>query len=253
LALQNAHSALERHQSQAIHQKNRWQQFLHYFQLPPSATRLLCLDVSHSLGECTVVSCVILDEAIPQKNLYRRFSIEEGNGDDCQALKIGFTRYYAHSQETQEKWPDAILVDGGKGQLNALKTTLEALGEPIGILLGMAKGQSRKPGQETLFQWHDSGIQEAILQKDQPLFHLLQHIRDEAHKTALQRHRQQRLQKRTQSPLENIPGVGPKRRQALLAYFGGYQGLKEADIATLAKVPFISRALAEVIFKALRP
>ncbi len=252
LAQQNAHSVLERHQSQATHQKNRWEQFLYYFQLPPSATRLLCLDVSHSLGECTVVSCVILDEAIPQKALYRCFSIEESKGDDCYALKQGSARYYAYCQENQEKWPDAILVDGGKGQLNAIQTALEALGAPIGVLLAIAKGPTRKPGQETLWQWHESGIREAILKKDQPLFHLLQHIRNEAHKTALQRHRQQRLRKRLHSPLENISGVGPKRRQALLRYFGGYQGILAADVATLAQVPSISLALAEVIFQALR-
>lgn len=213
-------------------------------------TRLECFDISHMMGEETVASCVVFDSNGPLKSDYRRFNISGITpGDDIAAMKQALSRRYKRAQTEAGKLPDILFIDGGKAQLNAALLIMEELGIHEGItLVGIAKGVTRKPGFETLII---PGREPMHLSPDSHALHLIQHIRDEAHRFAITAHRTRRDKKRQTSTLETIPGIGAKRRRELLRYFGGIQAINHASLDEIAKVPGISRSLAERIFEAL--
>ncbi|NWG38366.1 MAG: excinuclease ABC subunit UvrC [Hydrogenophilaceae bacterium] len=215
----------------------------------PSLSRIECFDISHTLGEATVASCVVYDQGKMQNSEYRRYNIAGITpGDDYAAMREALTRRYRKIQEGDGKRPDLILIDGGMGQLNIAREVLAELGISDIELIGVAKGPERKAGQEELV-FTDARVRR--LDPDDPALHLIQTIRDEAHRFAITGHRARRGKARTHSSLEDIPGVGPARRKTLLERLGGLQGVKGASVETLAEVPGISRELAQRIYDAL--
>ncbi|PXZ64355.1 helix-hairpin-helix domain-containing protein, partial [Pseudomonas aeruginosa] len=215
---------------------------------PPQ--RLECFDISHSSGEATVASCVVFGPEGPLKSDYRRYNIEGVTaGDDYAAMHQALTRRFSRLKDGEGKMPDILLVDGGKGQLAMAQEVLQELAVAGLILLGVAKGVTRKPGLETLYL--NDASHEFTLPADSPALHLIQQIRDEAHRFAITGHRARRGKARRTSTLEDVPGVGPKRRRDLLKYFGGLQELSRASIDELAKAPGISKKLAEQIYAVL--
>ena len=216
-------------------------------ELEAAPGRIECFDVSHTSGEATVASCVVFNHAGPLKSDYRRFNLTpESAGDDYGAMNEALRRRYARVKKGEVPMPDILFVDGGKGQLAEALTVLDEL--EIGWLqvVAVAKGKTRRPGMEQLFL---AGRNTAtILPSDSPALHLIQQIRDEAHRFAITGHRQRRAKTRKTSRLEEIPGLGPKRRRELLKQFGGLQGVRGAGIDDLVKVRGISRALAEKIY-----
>jgi excinuclease ABC subunit C len=218
--------------------------------LESSPERLECFDISHTSGEATVASCVVFNRTGPLKSDYRRFNLSAGAaGDDYAAMREALQRRYARVKKGEVVMPDILFVDGGKGQLNEAMTVLDELEIEALQVVAVAKGRSRKPGQEQLFM---AGRRTAtILPPDSPALLLIQQIRDEAHRFAITGHRQRRGKARRTSTLEQIPGLGPKRRRELLRQFGGLQGVREAGVNDLAKVHGISRNLAERIYSDL--
>lgn len=211
--------------------------------------RLECFDISHTFGELTVASCVVFDQSGPLKSDYRRFNIEGITaGDDYAAMEQALSRRYTRLQQGEGVLPDILLIDGGKGQISAARKVLSELGVHQVMMVGIAKGTTRKPGFETLV--FESG-KERVLNSDSPALHLLQEVRDEAHRFAITGHKQRRDKKRKTSTLEGIAGVGAKRRRELLRHFGGIQEVKAASIDDLAKVAGISKKIAEDIYSAL--
>ncbi|EDN68756.1 UvrABC system protein C [Beggiatoa sp. PS] len=242
--------------------------------------RLECFDISHTQGEATVASCVVFDTEGPRNSEYRRFNIENITpGDDYAAMQQALNRRYQGNrwkgtgereireigeqaldsmpQQAQNLLPDILLVDGGIGQVNVAKTVLNKLQLTHIRIIGVAKGPGRKPGLETLILSEDetcfpaSGSSSPVsftLPKDSPALHLIQQIRDEAHRFAIVGHRKRRAKARHTSILEEIDGIGLKRRQRLLSYFGGLQGVSRAGVEDLATVPGIERPLAQKIY-----
>ncbi|PMK02876.1 excinuclease ABC subunit UvrC [Vibrio sp. 10N.261.55.A7] len=217
-----------------------------------SISRMECFDISHTMGESTIASCVVFNHEGPVKQEYRRYNITGiTGGDDYAAMGQVLERRYSKQLDV-DKIPDIIFIDGGKGQLNrALEIVSKYWGDwpKQPKLLGIAKGVTRKPGLETLIT---TDGEEFHLPSDAPALHLMQHIRDESHNHAIAGHRAKRGKTRRTSPLEGIEGVGPKRRQALLKYMGGLQELKRATVEEIAKVPGVSHSLAENIYQALK-
>jgi len=212
--------------------------------------RLECFDISHSHGEATVASCVVFDENGPRKSDYRRFNIEGvAAGDDYAAMRQALTRRFRRLADGQGERPDILIVDGGKGQLNMAREVFAELGVTDVTLLGVAKGTTRKAGLETLFV--ETVDRSLDLDGASPALHLIQHIRDESHRFAIAGHRARRDKTRRTSTLQDIPGVGPRRRRELLRFFGGLHGVKQANREELARVPGISATLAETIHRAL--
>ncbi|MDY0821900.1 excinuclease ABC subunit UvrC [Providencia rettgeri] len=216
--------------------------------------RMECFDISHTMGEQTVASCVVFDKSGPVKSEYRRYNITGITpGDDYAAMHQVLTRCYGkHIDES--KVPDIIFIDGGKGQLGQARDVFNSLevdwDKKHPLLIGVAKGSDRKAGLETLFLKPEG--EGFSLPPDSPALHVIQHIRDESHNHAITGHRQRRAKVKSTSALESIEGVGPKRRQMLLKYMGGLQPLRNASIEEIAKVPSISYALAEKIYNALK-
>jgi len=210
--------------------------------------RLECFDISHTMGEATVASCVVFDTDGPLKSDYRRFNIEDvAPGDDYAAMEQALRRRYTRLMQGEGKLPDILVIDGGKGQLERAVSVLDELQVDNVTLLGIAKGPARRPDLERYFL--PSG--EVSLPAQGDAVHLLQHIRDEAHRFAITGHRQRRAKSRRRSELDDIPGVGPKRRRELLTHFGGVKGLKGASREEIAKVPGISAKLADDIYGVL--
>lgn len=215
------------------------------FSEPPK--HMECFDISHSSGEATVASCVVFGPDGPDKKRYRSFNIEGVEpGDDYGAMKQALTRRYKRVKSGELEAPDVLLIDGGKGQLTQAENVLKELGLVNIFLLGVAKGDTRKPGLETLYI--GSKEDEVVLPPDSAALHLIQHIRDEAHRFAVKSHRRRRDKKRRHSVLEDIPGIGPNRRKELLTAFGGYQELLSASQEDIAKVKGISVKKAEEIY-----
>ncbi|WP_455208769.1 excinuclease ABC subunit UvrC [Kaarinaea lacus] len=214
--------------------------------------RLECFDISHTMGEATVASCVVMETQGLQKNDYRRFNIEGITpGDDYAAMQQALTRRYTRLKKGEGKLPDILFIDGGKGQVAEALAVLEELQVADILVVGIAKGPERKPGLETLFV--GSTNKAVTLPGDSPALHLIQQIRDEAHRFAITGHRQRRAKARNVSSLEEIDGLGPKRRQALLKQFGGLQGIQRAGIEDLAKINGISKAMAQKIYDTFHP
>jgi excinuclease ABC subunit C len=209
-----------------------------------------CFDISHTGGERTVASCVVFDAEGPAKSDYRRFNIEGIiPGDDYAALHQALTRRYTRIKQGEVPFPDLLFIDGGRGQLGSVTEALQELGVLEGLtLVGISKGPDRRPGTEQL--WLLGRDTAVILPADSPALHLIQQIRDEAHRFAITGHRQRRAKARTTSVLEGIAGIGPKRRQSLLRQFGGLQGLARAGLEDIARVEGISRQLASQIYAA---
>lgn len=248
LANKNARTACDTKVSQAAHIAARYRALKQILKLD-TLLRLECFDISHTMGSQTMASCVVFNDKGPDKAEYRRFHVAGVTpGDDYAAMRFALQKRYGKLTD-EARVPDIVLIDGGAGQLNqAIEFFAGWTLAKRPLLLGVAKGTSRKPGLETLLI---NSAQHAInLPADDPALHLIQHIRDEAHRFAITGHRQQRGKKFTQSPLENIAGIGEKRRQALLQYLGGLQGVLKASVAELATVPGISKAQAELIYQA---
>jgi excinuclease ABC subunit C len=212
--------------------------------------RLECFDVSHTSGEATVASCVVFNMAGPLKSDYRRFNLKPAAaGDDYSAMAEALKRRYARVKKGEVPMPDVLFVDGGKGQLSEAMTVLDELELDWLQVIAVAKGRARKTGAERLFL---PGRKNALqLPPDSPALLLVQQIRDEAHRFAITGHRQRRAKARNTSRLEQIPGLGPKKRRELLRQFGGLQGVVGAGIDDLVKVRGISRTLAETIYNDL--
>jgi excinuclease ABC subunit C len=218
--------------------------------LPEGAGRIECFDISHTMGEATVASCVVYDRQQMQKSEYRRFNIRGITpGDDYAAMRQVLERRYARIAAESGKVPDLILIDGGKGQVSASSAVLKDLGLHQVAIVGVAKGPERKPGMEELIIEAES--RSLQLAPSHPGLHLIQAIRDEAHRFAVVGHRARRGKARTTSMLNEIPGIGAKRRQALIEHFGGLRGVQAAAVDDIAKVEGISRPLAERIYRHL--
>ncbi|KHA60547.1 excinuclease ABC subunit C [Vibrio variabilis] len=215
-------------------------------------SRMECFDISHTMGENTIASCVVFNHEGPLKQEYRRYNISGiTGGDDYAAMGQALERRYSKQLDV-EKIPDIVFIDGGKGQLNRAHDIISQYWSDWPKrpkLIGIAKGVTRKPGLETLITTDGD---EFNLPSDAPALHLMQHIRDESHNHAIAGHRAKRGKARRTSALEGIEGVGPKRRQSLLKYMGGLQELKRASVEEIAKVPGISHSLAENIYQALK-
>ena len=250
MAVTNAKTALESLISNRQNLQQRFEILKDALSLPETPQRIECFDVSHTAGESTVASCVVFDHSGALKSDYRRFNITGiAPGDDYAAMAQVLERRFARLANGEGKLPDLILIDGGKGQLTQALKVMEEYQLPGITLLGIAKGISRRAGQETLFLAQDpQNLREIALISDSAALHLLQQVRDEAHRFAITGHRQRREKARTVSSLEEIPGLGPKRRRELLRYFGGQQEIQRASEADLAKVNGISARLAQVIY-----
>ena len=250
LAQRNAEHALNAHLSGHAGMHRRWQALQAALSLDSIPVRLECMDVSHTQGEATVASCVVFTEEGPVKSDYRRYNIAGiTSGDDYGALRQALTRRYTRLRAGEGKLPDILFIDGGRGQLAQACEVLTELQVKGVILIGVAKGPDRKAGLEVLYR---AGVEQPlILAADSPALHLVQQIRDEAHRFAITGHRQRRARARTTSTLESIPGVGQKRRQALLKQFGGLQQLSRAGVEDIARVTGISKELAQRIYDSL--
>ncbi len=216
----------------------------------PQLSRIECLDISHTMGEATVASCVVYDNLAIRPTEYRRYNIKGiTGGDDYAAMRQALTRRYQKLPADEGKRPDLILIDGGLGQLNVAVEVMAELNLSNIQLMGVAKGVERKPGMEQLLlPGQEKPLQ---LSPDSPALHLIQQVRDEAHRFAITGHRAQRGKARTTSSLEEISGIGEKRRRNLLSRFGGLKGVQQASVAELEQVEGISPALAERIYQQL--
>ncbi len=250
LAVTNAEQALISRLANRQHLAARFASLAKALQLDELPQRLECFDISHSSGEATVASCVVFGPEGPLKSDYRRYNIEGVTpGDDYAAMHQALTRRFSRAKEGEGKLPDILLVDGGKGQLKMAQEVMQALAVPQLILLGVAKGVTRKPGLETLYL--NDAAHEFTLPGDSPALHLIQQVRDEAHRFAITGHRARRGKARRTSSLEDVAGVGPKRRRELLKHFGGLHELTRASSEEIAKAPGISKKLAELIYATL--
>ncbi len=249
MASQSAEKALKSRLTQKVDLSPRFEALQEALGLPFIPERIECFDVSHTMGESTVASCVVFDVNGAVKNRYRRFNIKGLTpGDDYGALKQALTRHYTRLKSEGETLPDVLLIDGGKGQLSQAISVLHELQVTGVFLLGVAKGVERKPGLETLYRANGESLK---LQSDSKALHLIQQVRDEAHRFAITTHRKQSRKTRMRSKLEDIPGVGKSRRLALLRRFGGLQEIKQATVEEIAKVPGVNLTLAERIYAAL--
>ncbi|MEW6314326.1 MAG: excinuclease ABC subunit UvrC [Pseudomonadota bacterium] len=250
MAEKNAILALQQHQSAVASQLERLAAMQEALDLPDNTRRIECFDVSHTMGEATVASCVVYDQLAMQPGEYRRYNISGIiPGDDYAALRNALQRRYRKIADSDGKLPDLILIDGGKGQLEVASAVMAELGLNEIALLGVAKGEGRKPGLEQLVS--PSAQKPLQLPKDHLGLLLIQQIRDEAHRFAIQGHRARRAKSRNASALQDIPGIGAKRRQRLLSRFGGLKEVVAASVDELCQVEGISRALAEKIYQQL--
>jgi len=254
LANTNAQSALLTRNSHKESIEARFSALSEVFELTGGINRLECFDISHTMGQQTIASNVVFNREGPLKSDYRRYNVYGITpGDDYAAMAFALNKRYG-KVVTNEKMPDIIFIDGGKGQLAKAEEFFAMLSQtsPLiktPLLVGVAKGESRKPGLETLIL---AGSHQLInLPATSPALHLIQHIRDESHRFAITGHRAKRQKVSKKSTLESIPGIGAKKRQTLLKYLGGLQEVLQADKASLAKVPGISAILAQNIYDAL--
>jgi len=259
MAMQNANLSLQSRQAHKHKTLKQFESLAEELKLEELPGRIECFDISHSSGEATVASCVVFNHEGPLKADYRRFNIESiTGGDDYAAMKQALQRRFKHSMSSSdvEKWPlpDILLIDGGKGQVSQAVEVLQEYGLTHVAIIGITKGERRKAHFDTLYIPEFScgrlriSSGKVILSTDSPGMNLIQQLRDEAHRFAITAHRQRRSKKRQQSELENIPGLGQKRRQLLLKQFGGLQEIKRAGIEDIASVKGIGNELATTIY-----
>ena len=250
MAHQNATLAIRQKLAQKATQEDRLASLQEALGLPSSVQRIECFDISHTMGEAAVASCVIFDRHAMQSSEYRRFNVTPAQaGDDYAAMREALSRRCARIVSGEYPAPDLLVIDGGKGQVSVAVDVLEEQGLHGVPVIGIAKGPERKAGLEDIvFPGRNDVLN---LPSDHPGLHLLQQIRDEAHRFAIQGHRARRGKARTKSTLQEIAGIGATRRKALLAHFGGVKGVQAASVEDIARVPGISRALAERIFAEL--
>ena len=246
MALDNAHVALDQRLSNQADHQRRMDALNETVVALDVVERIECFDISHLHGESTVASCVVFDRNGPRKSDYRKFNIKvTDSGDDFAAMHEALQRRYSRLKREEGTLPDLVLVDGGRGQVAQALEVVSELQLDVQVI-GIAKGTTRKPGLEKLIL-HD-GAKEHVLPPDSPALHLLQHVRDEAHRFAIDAHRRSRGNSRNRSALEQISGIGAKRRQKLIQHFGGLHGVSRAGIDDLRRVPGISVDLAQRIY-----
>lgn len=251
LARHNLQQAVNEHRASKETLRTRFAELETTLQLPNPIQRMECFDISHTSGEATVASCVVFNRQGPSKKDYRQFNIEGITpGDDYAAIQQALKRRLGRLQ-AENNLPDLLIIDGGKGQISVAQQVINELGVRDIYLLGIAKGPERKAGWERLILGEAN--KEIRLERHSSALHLLQHIRDEAHRFAITQHRKKRQKIRRVSELENIEGIGARRRQALLNRFGGIQELKNASREEIAKVTGISPTLAENIYAYFHP
>ncbi|MCB1827846.1 MAG: excinuclease ABC subunit UvrC, partial [Coxiellaceae bacterium] len=250
MAATNAIHALASHNALKQGYYDRMQALQNALRLGSLPQRIECFDISHSQGEATVGSCVVYTLEGPKPSDYRRFNVKEVTpGDDYGALEHVIRRRYVKLKQDDHILPDIVMIDGGKGQLGVAEKVLEECQVSGVTLLSIAKGPGRKPDFDRIFI---SGRSAPIdLKADSPALHMLQHIRDEAHRFAITAHRTQRGKKKVSSEVAEIPGIGPKKRRDLLRHFGGLRELKRASVQDIAKVPGIGEKTAKIIYDAL--
>lgn len=246
-AINNLQQATAEHQTSVQWMQERLQALATLIHASKPILRMECFDISHTQGDETVASCVVFDAKGPCKRAYRRFNIRGITpGDDYAAMEQALTRRFKRLI-LEKHWPDILIIDGGKGQVAVAERVFTALNIQGIKIVGVAKGPSRKAGLEHLVFANDE--KDVTLPPDSPALHVLQHIRDEAHRFAIKAHRQRRQKKSLDSSLESLEGIGNKRRQALLSRFGGIRELAKAPVDEIAKVRGISQALAERIYQ----
>ncbi|MEQ9737813.1 MAG: excinuclease ABC subunit UvrC [Algiphilus sp.] len=251
MAAHTAAQALSTHLTEAASMDQRLVELAERLGLPAPPNRIECFDISHTGGEGTVASCVVFDASGAVPSAYRRYNIRDITpGDDYAAIQQAVHRRFRSSDDGERILPELLLIDGGKGQVTAALNALAERDVDTIPLFGVAKGVTRKPGLEELIP--GEGGAPFRLPADSPALHLIQQIRDEAHRFAIAGHRARRGKARTQSQLEDIEGLGPARRRALLNHFGGITQVRAASVDSIAKVQGISRTLAARIHAALR-
>ncbi len=247
MAQANAQTALLSRLSNKASVVERFEELQKALNMDTVPERLECFDISHSSGEATVASCVVFDQSGPLKSDYRRFNIDNITpGDDYAAMHQALTRRYIRAAKGEGKLPDLLVIDGGKGQVKQARDVLEELQLNSVRIIGITKGEGRKAAHDTLLLSETN--EKVILPLNSKAMHLLQHIRDEAHRFAITGHKTRRAKARKTSQLEKISGLGPKRRQELLKQFGGLQEVARAGVEDLAKIKGISKSLAQKIY-----
>jgi excinuclease ABC subunit C len=250
MATENATFAVQRRLAQKATQEDRLAALQGALGLPPAAQRIECFDVSHTMGERAVASCVVFDRLSMQSGEYRRFNVAPAaGGDDYAAMREALSRRAARIVAGEYPAPDLLVIDGGRGQVAVAAEVLAEQGLHSTALIGIAKGPERKAGLEEIV--FPDRAEPLRLPADHGGLHLLQQIRDEAHRFAIQGHRARRAKARTTSSLQEIAGIGAGKRKALLAHFGGLKGVQAASVDDLARVPGISLGLAQRIFAEL--
>ena len=247
LAITNAQSALKQHITQKANQTDRLKALQEVLMLKKLPEQMECFDISHTMGQQTVASCVVFTDGVPNTQMYRKFNIDGIEpGDDYAAMKQAVERRYTRLKKENQPMPDLIVIDGGKGQLNQAIDILKDLELEHVPLVSVAKGEGRKAGLEILYTpYNFDGID---LEPEDIALHLINYIRDEAHRFAITSHRHVRTKSQTQSTLEQIEGIGPKTRKALLLHFGGLGEIKNAAASELSKVKGISKDKAQRIY-----
>ncbi|HTX24410.1 MAG TPA: excinuclease ABC subunit UvrC [Steroidobacteraceae bacterium] len=252
LAEENATQALRMRVAQRRGAEEMLADLATELELPEPPSRIECFDISHTGGEGTVASCVVFGPDGPFKKEYRRFNITGvAPGDDYGALRQALERRYTRIREGEMPAPDVLLIDGGLGQINEVHSVLSELGFGDLLLVGVAKGPDRRPGQERLFVHGAAAAR--VLPPHSPALRLIQRVRDEAHRFAITGHRRKRARRYSESVLEAIPGLGPAKRRALLRHFGGLQGVLRAAMAEFEQVEGIGSSLARAIYEHLHP
>ncbi|MDC9715349.1 MAG: excinuclease ABC subunit UvrC [Gammaproteobacteria bacterium] len=253
IATLTAQENLRQHVTSKFTKRIQLQQLQKTLNLKTLPSTMECFDISHTMGEATVASCVVFEKGLPKVKKYRQFNINNITpGDDYAAMNQAVFRRYSRLLKEKSPLPDIVFIDGGLGQLNQAIMVMNSIGVDNVQLVGVAKGENRKAGLETLITVKDDSVNKINLAPHDPALMLVNHIRDESHRFAIKNHRQKRGKKRTTSLLEGITGVGKLRRTALLNYFGGLQEIKQASVDEIQKVSGISPALATKIADKLR-